>query len=151
MPTEDLWFTNARVRVQLSNRANDAGLSILEHHMAHGFSPPVHVHHHEDESFYVLSGCFRFEMDGVATIAGPGDSIHIPAGAVHSFVVLSPEGGRVLTMTQAGFEDMVREASRPANDAGLPEQTPPTPAQRQLLADACRRNGIELLGAPLAA
>lgn len=151
MPTEDLWFTTARVRVQVSNRANETGLSILEHEMACGFSPPVHVHYHEDESFYVLSGRFRFEMDGVATIAAAGDSVHIPAGAVHSFVVLSPEGGRCLTVTQAGLEDMVREASRPAQGDGLPEQAPPTPAQQRLLADACRRNGIELLGAPLAA
>ena len=151
MNTDNLWFTNARMQVRLSNRDNESGLSILENIMAHGFSPPLHVHHDEAETFYVLEGTFRFEMDGKATIAGPGDVVHIPAGAEHSFLVMSPDGGRCLTITQGRFEDMVREASRPAANDGLPEQVVPTPEQQKMLAEVCHRNGIDLLGAPLAA
>jgi quercetin dioxygenase-like cupin family protein len=151
MNTDQLWFTNVLMNVRLSNRDNAAGLSLLENVMAHGFSPPLHVHHHENETFYMLEGTVRFEMDGKPIIAGPGDVVHVPAGAVHSFVVLSPDGARFLTITDGGFEDMVREVSRPAANDGLPEQTVPTPAQQQMLAAACSRNGLELLGAPLAA
>ena len=150
MNTDQLWFTNSRVNVLLSNRDNAIGLSILENMMPHGFSPPMHVHHQEAETFYVVEGTFRFEMDGKVTIAGPGDVVHAPAGSRHSFLAMSPDGGRFLTVTQGGFEDMVREASRPAQD-GLPEQVAPDAAQQQMLADACLRNGIELIGAPLAA
>jgi quercetin dioxygenase-like cupin family protein len=151
MNKDNLWFTNARMQVRLSNRDNESGLSILENIMPHGFSPPLHVHHSENETFYVLEGNFRFEMDGKSTIAGPGDVVHVPAGAKHSFLVTSPDGARCLTITQGGFEDMVREASRPATNEGLPEQSIPNPEQQQMLAEACRRNGIDLLGAPLAA
>ena len=31
-------------------------------------SPPVHVHHKTDESFYVMSGTFVFLLDGVETL-----------------------------------------------------------------------------------
>ena len=151
MHNDSLWFTAARANVKLSNRDNARGLSIIENVMAQGFSPPMHVHHDETETFYVIEGRFRFVMDGVATIAGPGDVLHIPAGVTHSFLVLSPTGGRFLAITDGGFEDIVREASRPAADDGLPEQAPPTPAQQQALATACLANGIELVGAPLAA
>jgi quercetin dioxygenase-like cupin family protein len=148
---DDLWFTTSRVRVRLSNRDNARGVSVLEHIMAYGFSPPLHVHHDEDETFYVIEGRFLFEMAGRQTIAQPGDVVHVPAGTVHSFLVTSPHGGRCLTITQGGFENMVRAASRPAERDALPVQAPPTPAQQAALAAAGRRHGIELLGAPLAA
>lgn len=151
MRSDDLWFTTSRVQVKLSNRDNAAGLSVTEHTMAHGFSPPLHTHHQEDETFCVLEGTVRFELDGKSSVASQGDVVHAPAGSRHSFVVLSPDGARFLTITQGGFENMVREASRPARTDGLPEQVPPTAAQQQMLATACLRHGLELLGPPLAA
>lgn len=151
MRHDDLWFTTSRAIVRLSNRDNGRGLSLIEHELAEGFSPPLHVHRHEDETFYVLEGRIRFQLNGEAHEAGPGDVVHAPAGAVHSFLVTSPGGARTLSITQAGFEEMVREASRPAEHAGLPDQAPPSPAQQALLAQACARNGIDLLGPPLAA
>lgn len=151
MPNDALWFMTSRVRVRLSNRDNAAGLSVLDQMLPPDFSPPLHVHHHEDETFCIVEGQFRFEVDGASLRCGPGDVVHAPAGSIHSFLVLSPEGGRCLTITQGGFEDMVRQASRPAANDGLPEQVPPTPAQQQMLARVCLSNGIELLGPPLAA
>lgn len=151
MQTDDLWFTTARTDIHLSNKANARGLSIIEHTMAHGFSPPRHVHYEEDETFHVLAGEVRFEMNGTTLVARPGDTVHAPAGTPHCFVVVSPQGARFLTVTLGGFEDMVREASRPAANDGLPEQAPPTPDQQRMLAAAALRHGIELIGAPLAA
>lgn len=151
MNNDALWFTNARVNVRLSNRDNRSGMSLLENVMPFGFSPPRHVHFEEAETFYVIEGTFQFEVDGKSSIAEAGDVLHAHAGALHSFLVLSPDGGRLLTITQGRFEDMVREVSRPADNDGLPMQAPPTDAQKQMLAEACLRNGIELRGAPLAA
>ena len=151
MRNDSLWFTTARAQVRLSNRDNAQRMSVVEHTMAYGFSPPLHTHHDEAETFCMLDGVVRFELNGKATIAGTGEVVHAPAGSVHSFRVMSPDGARFLTITQGGFEDMIRETSLPAQTAGLPDQAPPTPAQQQALAEAGLRNGIELLGAPLAA
>lgn len=80
MHTDDLWFTTSRAEIHLSNKANARGLSIIEHTMAYGFSPPRHVHYDEDETFHVLTGEARFEMNGETIVAGPGDTVHAPSG-----------------------------------------------------------------------
>lgn len=148
--TDDAWFLATRVRFKLSAADNAGRLSIIESDMPFGFSPPIHVHQNENETFCVLAGEVRFEVDGEAVVARAGDVVHAASGTVHSFIVTSPGGGRFLTITDGQFEAMVRELARPAEHADLPPFTPPTPAQAQALAAACLRNGIELLGPPLA-
>lgn len=145
------WFTTAQLLVSQSNKGKGAPpISIIEHRMAAGFSPPQHMHHHEDENFYVLEGQFRFETNGQVFHLGQGESIFLPRGIPHGFVVTSPEGGRCLTMTNGAFEAMVREASRPAGHDGLPEQVEPTLERQADLARVCQAHGIDLVGPPLA-
>ncbi len=55
-----LWFMNGHVTIHLSKSANADGISITEHLLPTGFGPPFHIHHDEDETFYVLEGEFRF-------------------------------------------------------------------------------------------
>ena len=141
-----LWFMTGRIHFHVSQRDNADGLSIVEHVLAHGFGPPLHIHRDEDEFFHILDGTFRFRL-GDRTIAGlPGDVIALPRGGAHGFRVLSPEGGRCLTMTRGGFEGMLRAASRPADHPGLPPQLPPTPEQQAALHAICATHGIDLIG-----
>lgn len=144
------WFAGAQVKVHLAGGANADGISIMEHRMPEGFSPPVHVHHHEDESFFVLEGQIRFVAGGSDQLRCAGQSIHVPRGVIHSFKVLSPEGGRMLTVTRGGFEQAVRDSSPVATKDSLPMDFRPCAAEQQKLTDACARNGIDLLGPPLA-
>lgn len=46
-----LWFADSQVKIRLSGTDNPERLSVLEHRMARGFSPPWHVHHDEGEAF----------------------------------------------------------------------------------------------------
>ena len=144
----NLWFMTAHLIILLEQQDNPDGLSIIEHRMAKDFAPPLHVHHDEDETFFILDGDFRFQRDGVVLHAGRGDTIYLPRGSVHGFRVLS-EQGRCLTMTHGRFEDMVRAAALPAARDGLPEQVPPTLEQQQALASICAAHGIDLLGPPI--
>lgn len=144
-----LWFMTGHVAIKLAQAANADGLSIIEHRMAVDFGPPLHIHHDEDETFYILEGVFRFRLADEVSEASLGDTIFLPKGVPHAFRVVSPEGGRCLTMTSGRFEAMVRAASRPADFVGLPEQVPPTPEQQAELATLCLANGIELIGPPI--
>lgn len=146
----DLWFTTAHLRVRQPRNLDTRAPSLLEHWMAHDFAPPQHVHHDEDETFYILEGRFRFETRGQVRELGAGEAIHMPRGIAHGFRVVSPEGGRCLTITHGGFEDMVRAASRPAPGPCLPEQAPPTPEQQASLAATCEAHGISLVAPPIA-
>ena len=152
MQTEDRMFLGTVVRVHVPEAPRDDGISLIEHKIPFGFSPPVHVHHDEDEIFYLLSGEIRFNVAGKDVVAKAGQTVVAPSGLPHGFIVTSPEGAHCLTLTNRGnFEAMMRECSQPRVDNEPPFLAgPPTPEQVEKLAAICHANRIDLLGPPLA-
>lgn len=145
-----LWFMNGRIRIHVAQEDNAEGISVVEHTLPHGFGPPLHVHHDEDEIFHIMAGELKFRCGDRTSIGVVGDVICLPRGVPHGFRVMSSDGARVLTVTRGRFETMLRAASRPADHAGMPENVPPTIKQQALLAHVCAINGIDLLGPPIA-
>jgi mannose-6-phosphate isomerase-like protein (cupin superfamily) len=141
----DLWFFNSRVRVRSVATYGDRTPSLAEHRLPGGDSPPLHVHHREDEVFHVVEGQVRFRLGDQEVVARAGETVLAPKGAPHTFRVES-EGARMLTLVTAGdFEAMMREVSRPAGE-GLPPAAEPTPEQIEALTAAAARNHIEIVG-----
>ncbi|HEX6068218.1 MAG TPA: cupin domain-containing protein [Longimicrobiaceae bacterium] len=151
IPAEPLWFLDTLVTIRVAHGEGDDGLSVIENRARHGDSPPLHVHHSEDELFHILEGDFRFVVGGEERRGGPGDLILTRRGIPHTYRVESPEGGRWLTITTRGdFENFVRELGRPAERPELPSPSePPSPEQAQALAAVALRHRIELVGPPL--
>ena len=85
-----------------------------------GGGPPPHLHHFEDESFYISEGTATVEAGGQTIHAKPGDFIHIPRGTVHSFRNDGNVDARMLVTVspgnQAGLEKFFEEAFYPATD-----------------------------------
>jgi hypothetical protein len=48
-----------------------------------GQAPPKHLHPHQRERFDVLEGTLRARVEGELHELGAGDTLHVPAGAVH--------------------------------------------------------------------
>lgn len=144
-----LWFLNGHVTVHLAMADHAGGFSITEHRMPGGFGPPYHVHHDEDETFYLLEGELRCKEADRILQAKAGDMVHLRRGVPHGFKVVSPEGARVLIVSTGGFEAMVRACSVVAPLMELPEPQAPTPEMQDHLARVCAANGIELLGPPI--
>ena len=48
-------------------------------------SPPLHVHHRTDEGFYVLSGEYRFLVDGETIDGSAGAHVLVRSGSAHTF------------------------------------------------------------------
>ncbi len=144
-----LWFLNTHVIVRVSARDGSGGISILEHRASRGDSPPLHIHHNEDEIFHVLEGEVRYHVGDRERRARAGETLLAPKGIPHTYRVESSEA-RMLTITRGEFENFVRAFGQPAKREGLPEPSgPPTPEQAEPLAQACRQYGIELVGPPL--
>ncbi|MEE9239750.1 MAG: cupin domain-containing protein [bacterium] len=62
------------------------------------------LHSHPNEQFsYVLQGRVRMVIGGKTKIAGPGDIIHTPAGAIHSATVLGDEDHIFITCKDASW------------------------------------------------
>ena len=46
---------------------------------------PLHIHHADDEAWYVLEGTLRFRLGDQEFEAGPGSSVMAPKGTPHSY------------------------------------------------------------------
>jgi uncharacterized cupin superfamily protein len=146
-----LWFQNSLVTIRVSMSEGQDGISVLEHRVPHGFSPPLHLHRTEDEVLHVLEGEFRVKVKDQEHRLGAGDVLLAPKGVPHTYRVESVQGGRCLTITARGdFERFVRGVSRAAERPELPEPAgPPSAEAMQALRDAAAKYGIELVGPPI--
>jgi mannose-6-phosphate isomerase-like protein (cupin superfamily) len=151
MNPNHLWFLSTAVTIRVSESDGQDGVSILEHRVPFGDSPPLHIHHTEDEIFQILEGEFRFVLQDQEHRIGPGEIRLAPKGVPHTYRAESPEGGHFLTVTVHGdFERFVRALAHPAPNPGLPEPAgAPSPEAIQALAETAARYGIEFVGPPL--
>ena len=151
MSTNQLWFQDSLVTIRVSTSDVQDGISVLEHRVPPGFSPPLHLHRTEDEVFHVLEGEFRVKVQDHEHRLVAGDALLAPKGIPHTYRVESAQDGRCLTITARGdFERFVRAVSRPLARPGLPEPGgPPSADAIQALRAAAARYGIELVGPPL--
>jgi mannose-6-phosphate isomerase-like protein (cupin superfamily) len=151
MATDSLWFLDTLVTVRVAWAENTDHISVLEHRAPASDSPPLHVHHTEDEVFCVSEGTLRLHVAGQDRTVGPGQTLLAPKGLPHTYRVESPEGARWLTVTtQRDFENFVRSMGRPALRLELPPPSgPPTPDAAAALAETALRFGIEIMGPPL--
>ncbi len=149
--TNYFWFLNTLVKIQVPYLEGQGGLSLLEHHAPLHDSPPLHVHHTEDEVFVILEGDFRFNINNQERLHTKGDVLRIPKDVPHTYLVESKSGGHWMTITVRGdFEKLVREISRPAERNELPEPSgPPTPEAMKHLETVAAKYGIDIVGPPL--
>jgi quercetin dioxygenase-like cupin family protein len=95
-----------------SENTNGAFCLIEQWTIPPGFASPYHVHHLEDEAFYVLEGQMAFVFDGTWSKAGPGTYMFGPREIPHGFKVIGLAPVRVLILcAPAGFERFVLEMS----------------------------------------
>lgn len=142
------WFLGNRMTVKARAAETNGGFGLIETVLAPGFSPPLHVHHGEDESFYLLEGELALRCGEREFRAGPGAFIFLPRGVAHSFRVEGERPARMLTLhTPGGGEGFFIEAGRPAEADGLPPASPPDIAA---LKRAGARYHADIIGPPMA-
>src|ERR687890_199590 len=74
-----------------------------------GFASPLHVHHGEDEGFYILEGEMTFYVGDRTIKARPGSFLFGPEEVPYAFKVDSGPARLFFVLSPAGFEDLVRE------------------------------------------
>ncbi len=141
-----VWFLGALVRVRTHGSTTAGTLAVLEHNGGRGFSSPLHRHRGDEETFIVLEGELRVEVDGVTNSVGPGAAAILPRRLTHAFVVTSPQARFLTIHTPAGFEAFTIQAGEPAVSVDVPpDGLPPDPVA---LAAMAADYGIEILGPP---
>lgn len=111
---------------------------------------PLHVHHNEDEAFYVLEGEMTFYVGEETIKAGPGSFLFGPKDVPHTYTVESGPARLLFLLTPAGFEGLIRETSEPAKSLTLPTppEKPPDEAEMEELMAIAARYGNEIVGPP---
>ena len=141
------WFLNNLHIVLAESDLTGGAYSLLHTTASPGFETPYHLHHTEDESFYVLDGEFTFLCDGKKTVLGAGGYIFLPRGVPHGMRNSSENDSHllihVLPGAEVGFMGMMLEMALPATERVLREPIPP---DFQRLAAACQKNKIDILG-----
>ena len=98
-------------------------LSLMEVTVGPRKGPPRHVHHREDETYYVLSGEFLFEVDGVKHTLAQGASIFAPRDIPHCWANSGATDGKMLLVcTPGGFEKFFDETAKAIMDKAPMEQ-----------------------------
>src|SRR3954466_11611267 len=68
-------------------KASSPQLGATEVIIRPGEEPPMHVHKHEDEWFYVIDGEVTFHVGGESHVGGSGSFVSFPRGIPHTFTV----------------------------------------------------------------
>ena len=139
------WFLNNLCIVKATTESTGGAFSMVYQMAPPGSATPYHLHHVEDEAFYILDGEFTFICDGVKTIVGPGGYIFLPRGIPHGIRVSSsvPATMLIFAMPGSGFVGMMQEMARPATERVLPEPTQP---DIEKLTRLCAKYQIDILG-----
>jgi quercetin dioxygenase-like cupin family protein len=139
------WFLNGLCVVKATTASTGGAYSLVFSLWPPGHETPYHLHHAEDEAFYVLDGEFSFICDGKKTVLGPGGYIFLPRGIPHGIRVSGsvPATMLILAMPGTGFVGMMEEMAEPATERVLPTPTAP---DMEKLARLCEKYGIEVLG-----
>ena len=135
--TTELEFLGSRVRLLVAADQTDARFSLLDFvEVPAGHMPPLHVHHGEDEIFYVIDGEVTLYLPGREIQAGPGDCVFAPRGIPHAYRVGERPARWLVMSSPAGFERFV------AAVAALEDLDP------AVLTAVAAEHEIEILGPP---
>jgi mannose-6-phosphate isomerase-like protein (cupin superfamily) len=134
-------FLGLPTLVRATSAATNGAFGLIEQpNVPPGFASPYHVHHREDESFYVLQGQVAFVCDGKWLTAGPGDFVFGPKHIPHGFRVTGTAPAHMLLLvTPGGFEQFTKDLSEPAS-------TPPSPPDIAKLVAVAATYGVDILG-----
>jgi quercetin dioxygenase-like cupin family protein len=140
----NVWFLGCLMTLKATAEHTGGEFGLIEQLAPAGFATPLHVHHEEDEAFYVLSGDVTYYSGDKVFRAGPGTLVFMPREVPHGFRVSQSGEARMLQLTTpAGLEPMFQEAGESAASATLPP--PGEPDIPRLLALA-ERYRFEILG-----
>jgi quercetin dioxygenase-like cupin family protein len=128
---------------KVTGAATGGLLDICENVTEPGAGPPLHIHHANDETYYVLEGTFRVRLGERTFSAPPGTFVFIPRGTVHAFMNAGARPARLLLTFSPGGVDGYFEELGPLL-AGAP------PPDSERFAPLNAKYQIEVVGPPLA-
>ena len=146
---EAYWFFGGLTTIKATAGQTAGRVAVSENLAPRGSGSPLHVHHREDEWFYVLEGELTFWVAGEVIQAPAGSFVYGPRDIPHTFVVSSDQARYLLVVEPAGFEEFVRTLGEPAPRLEIPPPAdPPGPEAMEAIMRAAAAHGIDIIGPP---
>jgi len=147
---EAWWWVGLLATIKANGEQTGGRYSLVEILAPDGYGSVLHVHHREDEGFWILEGELTFYVGDQIIKAHPGSFLFGPKDVPHAFTVDSGPARLLFVLSPAGFEDLVRDMGEPARALTVPPQpeAPPSEAEMQQMAAIGARHGVEILGPP---
>lgn len=134
------------VTCKVTSDQTGGAYSLFEVTTQPGEGPPPHVHHREDEAFYVLEGEYEFfSGEGIIRV-GKGSLLCVPRGTLHAHKNVGEAVGRLLsTQTPGGLYERFFEVVGEALDGhdGGQSAFEDRPDARKIM-EVAAEHGIEL-------
>jgi quercetin dioxygenase-like cupin family protein len=144
---EARWWFGALAEIKATAADTGGQMTIVEVTEHPGAEAPLHVHHRDDEGFWILEGDLTFEVGDEVIDASAGDYVFGPRDIPHRFTV-GDRGCRMLfIMVPGGMEDVIRATSEPAPTRTLPPPPEEEPSAEEIEGAKAivREHGYELL------
>lgn len=102
-----------------------------------GIAVPEHIHHRNDETFYILEGRLSLAVEGDVHDLEPGSFVFVPRGVRHMWRNVEAERARILlTFTPGGMDGYFAEVNPLLQE----------PMDLKRILPVCAKYGYELVG-----
>lgn len=104
--------------------------ALFEMTVSPGSGTPPHIHHAEDEMFYVLEGELSLWCGDQKVVGKAGSFVAVPKGVVHRWANESAAPAKSLVfLVPGGFEEFLMKIGQPVTD---PDQTGKPPTKEEI-------------------
>lgn len=108
--------------IKVSQKDTNRDLTVFEYTGNEKGGPPLHVHPHQDEIFFIVQGEYLFQVDNDKHTLKAGDTIFLPRTVPHAFAQLTDTGKMFFLFQPSGkMEDFFRVIGN-LTSAPTPEQ-----------------------------
>lgn len=131
-------------------KETDGRFGLMEMLAPRGLEPSRHLHHRDDEGFYVLDGTVTFYVGEEIYVASPGTFVFLPHGVPHSYTFETDEVRMLSIIAPGGLEAHFQDArfSEPARDLTLPTPEEPDQGLLEEMGRDLAAYGTEVVGPP---
>jgi mannose-6-phosphate isomerase-like protein (cupin superfamily) len=140
---EELLIMGGRFDLKVSAKDTGGELCLYDTTRQSKGGPALHLHHFQDEWFYVIRGEFIVRVGDETMSLHPGDSAFAPRKVPHAFAKVSEAEGQMLVLFQpaGSMEDFFQQMAKFG----------PTIPQNQEVVwkELWARHGMEVVGPPL--
>jgi mannose-6-phosphate isomerase-like protein (cupin superfamily) len=116
-----LWVADQLMTFKVSTEDTGGMYALTDSVVPPQGEAPLHVHHREDEAFWVLEGELEILVGEDTFMASAGAFVHLPKGVRHAYKNAGTGPARFLTLrVPAGLEKFFEEVGKPGTDVTSP-------------------------------